>query len=228
MSPAASAAFTACSASQVGVLMLEGTLASSRASQLAPAAATACPRCAVRASSDAVSASTILPTGRSRGPSWCIEKPKEPSVAPATKAVIASSSPTAATEEATASAFRVCRATVAPARRTSVSVASPTPTRSTLARSGLTGADSGSADRATGSSVTSPVAPVARALSSTDRKSMPRSSASSAEPGPSVGPSSPRRTGTATTATPRTREGACSLRANSGGETWVGRDTQRP
>ena len=228
VSPAASAAFTACSASQVGVLMLEGTLASSRASQLAPAAATACRRCAVRASSDALSASTILPTGRSRGPSWCIEKPNEPSVAPATKAVIASSSPTAATEEATASTFRVCAGdggtgSAYVGERGVSDTDQQHPGEVRVDGSGLR--IGGSSDREL------------RDLSGRARGAgaLQHGQEVDAEVVGELGRAGPEcRTVLAPQdrdgdhRTPRTREGAWSLRANSGGETWVGRDTQRP
>ena len=90
------------------------------------------------------------PAGPS-GPSRCSEKPKEPRIAPSVNAAIASRSPTAATEEATESAFVVRRARVAPARRRSVGVPAPTPTSSTRERGPAVAAVS-----VTGSSVTSP------------------------------------------------------------------------
>ena len=203
--------------------MLEGTLASKRACQLAPAVATARRNRVDRSSSVSVRQSTTLPAGLSLGPSLCIEKPNEPRVAPCTNAAIPSSSATAETEEATASAFVVRRARVAPARRRSVVVAAPTPIISTRFREGL----GRSAVLTTGSSVTSPVAPWASVATSISIRSVPRSSASSAAPGPRVGPSSPGSTATATTAAPASRDGGTSLSANWGGETCGGSGTHK-
>ena len=79
----------------------------------------------------------------------------------------------------------------------------------------------------TGSSVTSPVAPWASVATSISIRSVPRSSASSAAPGPRVGPSSPGSTATATTAAPASRDGGTSLSANWGGETCGGSGTHK-
>ena len=152
-----------------------------------------------RSSSVSVRQSTILPTGRSLGPSLCSEKPNEPRVAPCTNAAIPSSSATAETEEATASAFVVRRARVAPARRRSVGVA-VADTDHQHARRG-TGLGR-SAVLTTGSSVTSPVSPVASAATSTSSRSCRGRRPARRHPG--RGPVRPRPAApaTATTADP--------------------------
>ena len=87
--------------------MLAGTLASSRACQLAPARATACARRAELSPPLGVRVMAIRLTGRSLGPSLRIENPNEPRVAPSTNAPMPSSPATAETEDATASAFAI-------------------------------------------------------------------------------------------------------------------------
>ncbi len=141
-SPAASAAATACSASQAGVLMLDGTL---RQQPRLPAGAAPRRRPGCERRSVVVGRRVqrerdpCRPVG-ARGPSRRSEKPNEPSVAPSTKAAIAVVVAHGGDRRGDLRRRSVVRrARLAPARRRSVGVPSPTPTsstRSALARTG--------------------------------------------------------------------------------------------
>jgi DNA segregation ATPase FtsK/SpoIIIE, S-DNA-T family len=195
-----------------------------RESQPAPATARARVTAPVRVPGSTRPASTTFPTGWERGPSERQWNSKEPSTSPSTRARSPTSSVRAASEVATDSRPFVCRATAAPARRSSVGVPSPTPTSSTRRRSPLVRPAVSRTTRST----TSPAAPVASQLSSSAKRSSGSSSSSSAAPGPRVRPSGPASTGTATTSAPTTAEGATSLTATCGGDTWVGSATAPP
>ena len=220
--PACWAMGRAWSTNHCGFLVLEGTVARVRERQ--PAMATASPRW--RTSGVKVPpAITIRRTGRALGPLERRWYSNEPSTAPSTNARRPASSPTAGTEVATVSRSLVRRAIAAPARRSSFGVPEPTPTSSTSRRS----LSARLSAPATGSVVTSPALPVARACSSTANRSSSLRSSSSAAPGPRVTPSappsvaSPASTGRASTSAPLTRAGGSSLSESSGGDTWVGR-----
>ena len=224
--PAASPTSMACSASHAGVLRLAGTVARVRERQPAPPSAIA-RASSSSAPSSSTPASTIRATGRSLGPVERQWKPNEPSIAPTTKAPRPSTGAIAASDVATLARSLVARASVAPARRRSVGVASPTPTRSTSpgpsdASSEPAVARTSEVARPTGTVVSSPVRPVARAASSAASRSTPRASPASSAPGPSSGPSSPGRTGNAETSAPPIWCGSAGLSANPGGETWGG------
>ena len=208
--PAAAPTSAACSASQAGVLRLAGTVARVRDRHPAPPSASARTRSS-SAPSSVMPARTTLATGCSCGPVERQWKAYEPSIAPTTQAARPSPA-TAASVVTTLVRSLVARAIAAAARRTSVTVASPTPTRRTTVTS----------SPATGTVVTSPVRPVARLASSEASRSVPSSSEASSAPGPSSGPSGPVRTGKAHTSAPPIWCGSAGLRANSGGETCVG------
>ena len=139
-------------------------------------------------------------------------KPKEPSIVPTTKGSRPSGPVTLGIVVATPCRSRTWRASAAPARRRSIGRASPTPTRSTNARSGLSGLPPG-----TSTLVTSPVLPVALAISQEPSRSSPVRSLSASAPGPRRTPSSPGSTGSATTSTPLRACGSAPLKANCGG-----------
>ena len=131
-------------------MRLAGTLASIRERHPAPPSAIA------RASSSSYApswsstpASTMRPTGCSAGPPERQWKANEPRVAPTTKAPSAPSGAMAVIEVTTLARSLVARATVAPARRKSVTVWSPSPTSRTTV----------TVSETTGTVVTSPVRP---------------------------------------------------------------------
>ena len=216
-SPVSAASSVACSASHCGLLMLAGTVARTRARQPAPPTATARRSAVSVTSSETVSATTMVGTGWCSGPSERQWKPNEPSIAPTTNGSSASGPPTLATLLATPERSRAARAVAAPARRKSAGRWSPTPTRSTSTRSGLSGLPLGTA-----TVVTSPALPVALATSQAPSRSTPVRSPSSSAPGPRRTPPSGSpagSTGSATTSTPARACGSAPLKANWGGET---------
>ena len=215
--PVSSASATACSASQLGLLRFAGTVASTRARQPAPPTATARRSIASVASSVRLSPITTWAAGCLRGPLERQWKPKEPSIVPTTKGSSPSAPVTLGIVVATPCRSKVWRPSAAPARRRSIGRASPTPTRSTTARSGLSGLPPG-----TSTVVTSPVRPVAFAISHAPSRSSPVRSLSASAPGPRRTPSSPGSTGSATTSTPLRACGSAPLKANWGGDTWGG------
>ena len=141
--PCSAARARACSASHSGFFRFEGTVASRRARQPAPPAATARDRVVATAPGSGRPASTMRRTG------WCsggVERQwnaKEPSIAPTTNASRPVSGDSAGIVVATEARSRAARARAAPARRKSCGRCSPTPTSSTQRRASFSGPPSG-------------------------------------------------------------------------------------